>query len=318
MKDRFVQIVLVAAALLISCNKNEVVIEGGEGFNMPSVASTLNAFSYSVNAQRLGGSQTIPLTFNKNRLFISAAVSNLTQGQAIFALRDVTSGLIHADTFRLAGMYQVLMVVGLPASITVSFQNFSGNIQYALAADSLVSTFSVNEFPNTRGTFWVYLRHDSVANRTDSVRVHVHDQVILPGGIRATVWQRVAYPGPTIDTLYVMQSEDTIRILREPEWVRVNTMYVFPFVQGRGWRGEYGFDSSTVMRMGTVTTSGGTFARGFLLVRDFALLNEYGHSETWLVPNVGIVKLYRREHLFSYMTRETWELLQFHITASSE
>ncbi|MDL1894008.1 hypothetical protein FBQ87_14155 [Sphingobacteriales bacterium CHB3] len=150
------------------------------------------------------------------------------------------------------------------------------------------------------------------------MRVHVHDQVILPGGIRATVWQRVAYPGPTIDTLYVMQSEDTIRILREPEWVRVNTMYAFPFVQGRGWRGEYGFDSSTVMRVGTVSTSGGTFASGFLLVRDFAELNEYGHSETWLVPNVGIVKLYRREHLFSYMTRETWELLQFHITASRE
>lgn len=317
MKGRFVQIVL-AAALLVSCNKNEVVIEGGEGFNMPSVASTLNAFSYSVNAQRLGGSQTIPLTFNKNRLYISAAVSHLTQGHAIFALRDQANGLIHADTFRLAGMYQVLMVVGLPASITVSFQNFSGNIQYALVADSLIPAFHASDFPNSRGSVWGYVRFDSVANSTDSVRIHVMDDILLPGKVAAKIWTRISFPSVAIDTVYVGRSNDTVRIYRLSTDLWNNTKYVFPLQVGKRWLGDFAGDSSVVTQVGLLTTPAGTFTNGFLVEESWGLLNDYGRVETWLVPNVGIVKLHRKEHGFTGFVNERWELLFYHIIVVSE
>lgn len=124
---------------MFSCNKNEVIIDGGgDGLNVPSYASTLNTFGYSINAQKLTFTQTVPLTFNKNRLHVSAALSNVTQGKAIFILSDQGNGIIRLDTFKLSGMYQVVSQTGLPASASVSFQDFTGSIQYALVADSLL------------------------------------------------------------------------------------------------------------------------------------------------------------------------------------
>ncbi|MEO8169169.1 MAG: hypothetical protein ABI623_13030 [bacterium] len=136
---RIVNILLWFLSLVIlSCNKKETIVDNGGGVNVPVFASTQNAFSYSINAQQLTFTQVIPLTFNKNRLHIAVAASNVTQGKAIFVLLDQGSGIIHLDTFKLTGMYQVVQQTGLPASASVSFQDFSGSIQYALVADTLI------------------------------------------------------------------------------------------------------------------------------------------------------------------------------------
>ncbi len=138
-KMKIANILLCCLSLVIlSCNKKETIVDNGGGVNVPVFASTQNAFSYSITAQQLTFTQVIPLTFNKNRLHIAVAVSNITQGKAIFVLLDQGSGIIHTDTFKLTGMYQVVQQTGLPASASVSFQDFSGSIQYAIVADTLI------------------------------------------------------------------------------------------------------------------------------------------------------------------------------------
>ncbi len=131
-------VICLALLVILSCNKNETIIDNGMGVNVPVFASTQNAFSYSINAQRLTFTQVIPLTFNKNRLHIAVAVSNIMHGKVTFTILEQGGGIIHSDTFKLTGMYQVVQQTGLPASASVSFQDFTGSIQYALAADSLV------------------------------------------------------------------------------------------------------------------------------------------------------------------------------------
>ncbi len=166
-------LVFLLSMFSFSCNKNEVIIDGGGGgLNVPSYASTLNAFSYSINAQRLIDTQVIPLTFNKNRLQNAVAVSNVTSGRAIFAILDQANVIIHADTFKLPGMYRALMITGLPVSISITFHDFTGSISYALVGDTTISEFNLSDFPNTRGSQWTYFLYDSLARQSDYTYRH--------------------------------------------------------------------------------------------------------------------------------------------------
>ena len=119
-------------------------------------------------------------------------------------------------------MYQVLQFTGLPASVTTTFQDFSGSIQYTLAGDSAAAGY----FPNGRGSQWTYFVYDSLAHISDTLTVTIFGHTILPMGIETTVWQ-YAY-STFIETLYVNTSQDTIRFYetRGSTWGNFN--YVFP------------------------------------------------------------------------------------------
>ncbi|MBI5471104.1 MAG: hypothetical protein HY961_02030 [Ignavibacteriae bacterium] len=305
-------VAFVTAIIALSCNKNEVVISDNGGTNAPAVASTRNAFGYSIGARQLTTTQTYPLTFTANKLSIAAAASNIAQGEAIFTLLNQTGGVIRSDTFRLAGMYQVLIISGLPASITTKFQNFTGSVQYAIAGDTTPEYGS--DFPNTRGTQWTYARFDSLASRRDTVVVTVFGQVTF-NGRPATIWQQAARS--RTDTIYVSVSGDTVRMYNFPFSSSTNSKYIFPLYVGKGWRGDFLYDSSTVTLNGAIPTPAGQFTNGFLVQEEWSTFNDYGHFETWLVPRVGIVKQYRREWGFG-LQKETWELLSYHINTGIE
>ena len=239
-------IVLVVLSFALACDKSEMVTNGG-GVNIPFLVSSPNTFSYSMTALRLTSNQTIPLVFTKNQLYADVRIANVEQGHAIVTLLDRTNAVIHADTFRLAGMYQMVGLTGLPSSISVAFENFTGSIQYALVGDTAVSVFNATDFPKGRGSQWTYFVYDSLAQRSDTLVVTVFGQTTLPGNIPATIWQH-AYAAH-VETLYVNTTQDTIRFYRYPNstWEELN--YVFPLCVGRGWRLSFA-DFSTVLQIG--------------------------------------------------------------------
>jgi len=303
-------LVFLLGMFSFSCNKNEVIIDGGSGGrNVPSYASTLNAFSYSINAQRLTDTPVIPLTFNKNRLQNAVAVSNVTSGRAIFSILDQANAIIHTDTFKLPGMYRALMITGLPASVSITFQDFTGSISYALVGDTLISGFTLADFPNTRGWQRTYFVYDSLARQSDTLVVTVFGQITLPGNISATIWQ-YAYRART-ETVYVNVLRDTVRFYRDPNswWGEFN--YVFPLYVGKRWGAGFG-GSSAVVEAGTVITPAGSFSNSLLVENRWSFLNDHRLLRTWLVPRVGIVKAHRAGISFGY-ANITWELLRYGI-----
>ncbi|MBM2841986.1 MAG: hypothetical protein HW412_2514 [Bacteroidetes bacterium] len=300
---------LLLLSSFLSCEKNEVVVTDGSGTNIPSYVSLLNAFSYSINAQRLTYTHVIPLTFNRNRLQTAAAVSNVGQGRAIFAILDQANAVIHADTFRLPGTYRTLMVTGLPGSISITFEDFTGSIQYTLVGDTAIGGFNLTDFPNSQGSRWTYFVYDSLAQRSDTLVVTVGGQTILPGNIPATIWQ-FAYLTRT-DTMFVVVAGDTLRFYRYPNYSFGEVNFLFPLFLGKGWMFLFG-DTNTVVQVGPLITPGGFFSVTYLVEKLWTFPNDYGVLRAWLVPRVGIAKLHRRGVSFG-QANVTWELLSYHV-----
>ncbi len=309
--SRYVLIVALMMASFTACERNEVVVDTTR-FNTPSYAIAANAFSYSISAQRLSLTQTFPLAFTANRLFIAAAASNVSQGQAIFTLFDQSNAVVRSDTFKLPGMYQVITVGGTPASMVITFQNFTGSIQYAVAGDTMA--VGVSDFPNTRGSRWTYTRYDSLVSRRDTVVVTILGEVTIENR-RMSAWQRASRM--RTDTTYVRVTGDTVRVYDFPFSPSTNSKYILPLQVGKGWRGDLMYDSSTVRINGFVSTPAGQFTNAFLVEQNWSTFNDYGHFDTWLVPRVGIVKQYRKQWGFGFQN-ELWELLSYHINTGSE
>lgn len=189
-------------------------------------APKLNAFSYAINAQRLTRTETIPLCFTLSRLQIVATVSYGATGSATFVLRDRSQQIFHADTLKLPGSYHILPGSGVPASIAVSFANFTGVLTYMLLGFTNFDTMSVHEFPTSIGSQWKYAVYDSLAQQRDTLVVTILGRTVLPGDIPAFIWQ-FAYRS-RIDTQYVSTLADTVRFYTSSfdEWSQPN--YVFP------------------------------------------------------------------------------------------
>jgi hypothetical protein len=88
------------------------------------------------------------------------------------------------------------------------------------------------------------------------------------------------------------------------------TRYVFPLQVGKGWRGAFVNDSSTVTQRGPVSVPAGIFQNGFQIHERWSGLNDFGDISTWLVPRVGLIDLHRREYVG---VRITWKLISYNI-----
>jgi hypothetical protein len=314
-KKRLHALIGVAAAVLsFSCNKNEAVVDtGGSGINRPLYASLENSFTYSVNAKELSLHQTIPLTFTKSGLRIAAAVTNVTQGTAIFTLLNAANGVVHADTFQRVGVSQVVNLRGLPSSASIVFRGFTGNIQYALIGDSVKTSFEIGDFP-TLASNWVYAVYDSVNNQRDTLRVTVGQPWSILGGMSVTMWH-FRYLGHE-DTLYLHALDDTIRYfsgnsLSAVSWFQRN--YVFPLDTGKTWSFGMGPINNVnyVRRAETVEVPAGRFVNALRVENYWSWFDMSRTYVTWVVPRIGVVKLHTYFWTPGAQEKKTWHLLSY-------
>jgi hypothetical protein len=303
--------------LSFSCNKNETVVNSeGSGINRPLYASLENSFTYSINAKELSLHQTIPLTFTKSGLRIAAAVTNVTQGRAIFTLLNAPNGVVHADTFQRVGVSQVVNLRGLPSSASIVFQGFTGNIQYALIGDTVNSEFTVSDFPTQPFSSWVYAVYDSIHHQRDTLTLRIGDHTLIPGagGISGTVWS-FRYLG-RMETLYVNISYDTLRFFHSTTiWATSDWQmnYLFPLTVGKTWSFGRGIlnNVNRVLRTETIETPAGQFVNTVIVENVWSAVDISRWYRTWLAPRIGIVKF---ETGLSGMTapeHKTWHLLQY-------
>ncbi len=304
----FVLLVVVPAFVgSFSCNKNETVIDGGgDCINCPAYTSLTNSFTYFIFARRLTSSDTIPMSFTKNRLFIGAALCR-SEGLATFALLDERNNVLRTDTFQRSGMYQILSVVGLPRAVAVSFRHFTGMLNYWVVGDSLISGLLISQFPNTEGSQWVYAWYDSILRRRDTVTVSALNLVTLPDNIVARIWQRRWSSGAT-DTQYVWIRDDTLRMFSCPRDPYYSRKFVFPLHLGKQWAGDFLWDTSRVTSIQTLSVPAGLLTT-HVVWEWWSGLNDRGNIITWLAPNVGIVMMRRMERW--NFADEEWHLLRY-------
>lgn len=170
--------------------------------------------------------------------------------------------------------------------------------------------FRLSQFPNKIGTSWTYEVYDSIARVLDTVVVHIVGLTVLPNNKVATLWQITSRSG--VDTQYVFTSGDTLRMSDDPSALFIRTTYVFPLQEGKGWRGGFPSDTVTVMSRGSVTVPVGRFDNAFELEERWGFLNDYGRVSSWLVPNVGLVRMHVQMMGFSF-GNSVWELTSFAI-----
>lgn len=169
---------------------------------------------------------------------------------------------------------------------------------------------AIKEFPNEIGNEWIYFYYDSLNFYADTVNVKIVGEIEFNGGRKAKIWE---YHFKTkIDTKYVEISGDTVRIYDHLDNLRINTKYIFPLEVGKGWKGDFPNDSTSVIDKTSIYLNGMRFQSCYILKRIWGAVNNYGLVTTWFVPGVGVVK---RHHLgLSFGTANVyWELLDYNI-----
>jgi len=168
----------------------------------------------------------------------------------------------------------------------------------------------LEDFPNTIGSRFVYFYFDSISMSSDTVVASIVGMSAL-SRIQATVWE-YTYSSKT-DSKYVYISGDTVMIYNDLNTWWGNTIYVFPLRVGKGWKGDFPTDTSTVIDRVAISVPAGKFSHAFVIEEKWGALNDYGHVLTWFVPKVGMIKTHRRGWSFG-LANETWELIEYHIS----
>jgi len=177
----------------------------------------------------------------------------------------------------------------------------------------------VADFPNRVGNRWIYSYYDSLSHHSDTVTVTIVGQTTIPGNIPATIWQREfrSYADTAYVTVSHDTSSDTVRIISQRnldgQWD--NTKFIFPLHVGSGWRGDFVSDTSTVIENRPITVIAGTFVNAFRIKERWGAFNDYGDVSTWLVPEVGAVKIHRNVRRWTEWANEVWELMSYNVSA---
>ncbi|RMG68487.1 MAG: hypothetical protein D6715_02155 [Calditrichaeota bacterium] len=166
-----------------------------------------------------------------------------------------------------------------------------------------------NVFPNQIGDEWDYFYVDSLRGKTDTVRVRVVGTRRFGADREAKIWQFQFKD--RVDTQYVEIRDDTVRFIPDLDQPWFNRKFVLPLQVGKGWKGDFLSDTSTVVSKGPLTVGSRHFAEAYLVLETWRIFNDYGTVRTRAVPGVGIVQMHQVRSVLAPFINEQWELLDF-------
>jgi hypothetical protein len=147
---------------------------------------------------------------------------------------------------------------------------------------------NAGQFPMGIGSRWIYAVRDSVANRSDTIRVRIIGTTDFPGERRASMW--LYRSRSSVDTQFVVRAGDTISFYRSRSPESVVAVFVFPMLPGRSWS-VIPPGTMNVRRILTAFVPAGRFRHSFEVNSRPAVRNSIGGTTYTLVPDVGIVRM---------------------------
>ncbi len=202
--------------------------------------------------------------------------------------------------FRKSDLFYVIIALIIPFLLSAC-ENSTDNNPPEVNAGS---------FPNKVGDQWVYAVYDSLSASIDTLTVSIADTT-RTNGKDLTIWVRKSHTYN--DTLYVSVDKSTVNFYEDPNSDVVDHSIVFPLEVGKTWKNpNQAPDSSIVKSKEPVSVPADDFPNAYMIERNWGGFNVHGHSITWFVDNVGIVKMYNLEQGFVYI-KEDWELLSYNV-----
>jgi len=200
---------------------------------------------------------------------------------------------------------------------------------FLIACDDSPTRYSNNlppvpqDFPGAAGMLWKYEVYDSLTQITDTVWVSYTDNYFGPSGDFFIEWKERHFTDYSFEFKTVRAHGDTIEI-QNSDIVLVfqSERIIYPIELGNSWAGiEAIDDTSRVTLVGKIEVPAETFYNGARIDRSWNLDIEQGGnwSQTWLVPDVGIVSRYFLSQFsdgtsITVTKNETWELIEYDLT----
>jgi serine protease inhibitor len=133
MKKVITTTLLAITICLWGCKKDDTIINPTSA-NIPVIASTTNAFTYTLVANSFTSTTTYNVAFSTDSLACSTTVTNQTSGNASLKISDSTSAIVYSDsslTNKVLAFTQAHK--GIPKTIQVTFTNYTGTLVFALS-----------------------------------------------------------------------------------------------------------------------------------------------------------------------------------------
>lgn len=175
--------------------------------------------------------------------------------------------------------------------------------------------------PNAIGSTWHYLVKDTLIDISDStatqyqVDVAIVDSTVLPGGIKATVWQ-FRYPSRT-DTNFAYLAGDTLKFLPKNDAnYFCPGQYIIPFAIGSSWPYiTLTFSKVSVVGQTDITVNSLDFKNAWEIKGVSGMPDGLFSVDEWFENNVGFVRMYRNTwgELIAIRHNLDWTLMSYEL-----
>jgi len=164
-------------------------------------------------------------------------------------------------------------------------------------------------FPNKVGDKWTYAVFDSLTNTTDTLNVQIVGTTLSTNNKSLNIW---VFNSRTFnDSMFVSVTDSVVYFYEDRNATLLNQEIEFPLEINKYWVNPHlQFDSTKVTAKESVIVPADTYPDAYRLERTWLSLNVHGHSITWFVDNIGIVKFYQRIQGFDNIN-QTRELLSY-------
>ena len=168
----------------------------------------------------------------------------------------------------------------------------------------------MNSFPSQMGDSWTYSVSDNVQKTNTFASVTVTGKMAgLP-----PVWLWEVNNGGVIETRYCQILGDTLKMHYWDDEVFTTITYVFPLQAGKKWLGSPSGHNSSVVSIGQVEVPAGSFQSCFQVQETWGTSDDYFEVCSWLVNDVGVVKLTLKRTYFGHLFNDvTWELTSYQV-----
>ena len=131
----FFAVILISILFINGCKKDNSVAPANNQYNNPTIASTQNSFAYSVDAQGLSYTVTLPLQFKNTSVLNEAlSITDFRNGSGRIAIYDTAGNAIVDQKMTGPTSYtNEYEVFAQPQKITITFTAFTGKVAMAFS-----------------------------------------------------------------------------------------------------------------------------------------------------------------------------------------
>ncbi len=132
MKKIIIVTLLAITICLFDCKQDTST--NSASANIPVIASTTNAFTFTLVSNSYTSSLAYDLSFSTDSLAYAITITNQTSGNASLIIFDSNSSIVYSDSLLSNKVLAFTQTnKGIPKNIKLAFNNYTGTLVFALS-----------------------------------------------------------------------------------------------------------------------------------------------------------------------------------------